>query len=156
MTTAKRQLAWFEHISRGGTVASGGQGQVLLSNNMDAADKRGCTVTRMIGTVTLRPVLVNLQQFVYLGICMIHEDQVDFPDPSIELDQPGWLWKGSATVGTTNVGDYSQWARIPIDARSQRKFRGPSDVLRLVMDNVAGGGTSVDLDVNLRILCRMG
>ena len=155
----RRSVAWFDAELMGQTVASGGfQGHAIDLNMVDS-DKRGCTVTRIIGTVTMRPVLLDLRQFMFLGICMVTSDAIAgnvFPDPNDAGDQPGWLYRTYRTVIMSDLQDHSQETELHFDIRAQRKYRGVDDNLLLIFTNEAGGGTSVNYDFLTRTLCRMG
>ena len=151
----RRAFAWFDHMASF-QVASGASLSSDLSNDLTAADKRGCTVTRILATIHVRPTLIDLGQLFTFGFAMIHEDQVDRPDPEVSTDQPSWLLRDQVRVIMSDLEDGSQIRRLNYDLSAQRKFPGPSHVLRGMWQNNAGGGSAVEVDVLTRVLCRMG
>ena len=154
--TARRPLGWFDYSAENQTLTSNTQVAVITSSDMTDADKRGGTVTRLLVTVHIRPSLINLGQMVTYGMALVHEDQTNYPDPQVSTDQPGWLFKDQIRVIMSDLEDGSQIRRQMYDIRSQRKFRGPSDLVRFIIFNNAGGGSSIVWDVFIRMLCRLG
>ena len=65
---------------------------------MADADKRGCTVTRILLTLHFRPTLIDIGQLVYFGVVMTHEDVTNFPDLNVSTDQPGWMLRDSVRL----------------------------------------------------------
>ena len=149
-------VTWFDSSSVAQTVASGAQANKDLSVNMTDSDKRGCTVTRILLSLMIRPTLVDLENFLFYGIAMVHEDVANYPDPDVSTDEPGWLLRDFRNVLTKDADEGAGIVRATYDIRAQRKFTGPSMHLQFILNNVAGGGTAIVYSYLSRVLCRMG
>jgi len=144
----RRQVEWQDQSVLNTAVAIGSQIGLDLTDQMAELDKGGATITRIIGSLVVRPDTTQQRDFVFAGIVLVNEDAVAgalFPDPSVDGDQPGWMWKGFDTVMVSNTGDSSQFSRLHFDIRSQRKMRHTDDLI-LVVDNssVSAGGIVFD------------
>ena len=158
VTRNRRQTSWFDHISPIKTLASGATESLDLSDAMTESDKRGATVTRILLTIYVRPVLVDLSQRWFYGITMMSRDSVvagALPDPEVASDQPGWMLRDFRAVLTHDAEHAQAIQHMTYDLRAQRRFTGPSNELEFVSKNLAGGGTSVEYAILSRVLCRL-
>ena len=153
---ADRPMAWTDTTVDNDTVAANATDTRDLSADLSIADKRGCTVVRILVRVTMRPALIDTGQLLTYGITMSHEDVADQPDPHTAADQPGWLLRDHCRVIMSDLEDGSQIQTRAYDLRASRKFRGPSQRLMWIIRNNAGGGTAVQYDLLARVCCMMG
>ncbi len=61
-----------------------------------------------------------------------------FPDADDMSDRPGWMVRGRLQNIMLNVQDSSQWTRLHLDLRGQRRLRSEEDELQLILDSSAG------------------
>ena len=154
----RRGVTWFDNSSVAQALPSGSQNNHDLSVNMTASDKRGCTVTRILLTLAMRPTLLDLENFLFYGIVMVSEDAAiaaAYPDPDISTDEPGWMLRDFRSIMTHDLNDPASIVTVTYDLRAQRKFTGASNSLRFLITNVAGGGTAASYSLLSRVLCRM-
>ena len=158
---ARRGLTWVDHIAinQGATLTPGNLNNQNLTANLIDADRRGATVTRVLLTVSFRVSLIDTGTVAFYGVCMVHEDVaaggVGIPDPAEDTDQPGWLMRDMARLTVSDLEDQAQVVTIRADLRAQRKFRGVSENLHLVVENWSAGVASFNFDVLSRVLVRL-
>ena len=153
----KRQMAWFDKLAEEQSVAAGGTVGLQLDSDMIDADKRGCTVARVIMTLHVRPTLIDLGQMCTFGITMVHEDVTNLPDPEAGTDQPGWIVRDQIRVIAHDLEDgVTAITRVTYDLRASRKYPTASNELLLIVHNNLGGGSAIIYDALTRVLCWMG
>jgi hypothetical protein len=131
-----RQLIWHDNIAINQTVLTDAQAAIDLTAGMIDADKRGCTITRVLYQLFVRANTVDAAANFHYGITLMHEDATGaaVPDADEQTDEPGWLTRMGGFVMMTNLADGSQVYRAEGDLRAQRKFRGPSEQLQFIID----------------------
>ena len=152
-----RQLTWSDTIAINQTTLTNATTVVSLDADMIDADKRGCTITRILYQLIVRANTVDAASNFHYGITLVHEDAVgaSLPDADEAGDQPGWLLRKGGLVLMSSIVDGSQMYRDEGDLHAQRKYRGTSESLRFIMDQDASGIT-ITWSLTARVLCRMG
>ncbi len=97
----------------------------------------------------------NIESVIDQGIVMSDLDAIvagALPDPEVETEQPGWLWRSTRCIVATDVNDYSQQQPLEFNLHSMRKFSGNNDDLELIAVNSSLGG--VFLNGLVRVLVK--
>ena len=152
-----RRTAW-EDTLIDQDVASSGQNNQQLMNNLVQDERRGLTVVRWIGELSLNSLTVAGAYGVMklaLGITMLDADAAAagaFPDPNQALDKPprGWVYRTQCGVSQNGVGT-PIITRCTFDIRAMRRFEG--SVAYLIIDNNSSVGTSFTTQVHGYIRC---
>jgi len=151
-----RTLKWFTRIVQDGTVPASGQTCVDVLRNVEEANRKGLTITRIImDFVTLADAVAERTE-CFWGIVLVNSDAAAadvFPDPATEADNVAWLGRGMHVNGTSDLLDSSNYSRTRIDLRAQRVTRSAQEELHLIIDQSSGGG--IVFNVHLRVLCRL-
>jgi len=98
----------------------------------------GATITRMIIDIGMRNDSLAQLNTLHWGIVIMNADARAagaFPDPADETDRPDWLVRSRLQGNADSLSDSSQWNRIRMDLRAQRKFRSEEDELQLICKN---------------------
>jgi len=93
--------------------------------------RKGLTVIRIFGTLSVIPGVAGTQSEFHAGIAMMEEDAAlagAFPDPATDANF-GWLWwqRGAPQEDIAN--------RYNVDVRSQRKFPNGDSRLYMIVEN---------------------
>ena len=151
----RRAVEWFDTNVNSGVVP-GSQFQDDLTRNVVNDEKKGMTLVRTLIHIEMLAITAGFGSIVALGIVAITRDAfgaVSIPNPSDELDKPGWLWRINATgVYTAVVSDRSSTTVVDLDLKMQRKLRGEEDLLVLVGEVAAGGVSTINFDGYIRML----
>ena len=150
-----RELKWSTTIDNDNALASGSQTNIALLSNLDAANRRGSTITRIILRVTMYTDTVTTDGFLAFGIILLNNDAVAagaFPDPNDAADNADWIMRDVLTTRMQSVSDGSQAARGNYDLRAQRLTRSAQDILHMVVN---ADGVGLEFHVYARILVRL-
>ena len=147
--TTRRALQWVTQ-TRTGTIAGAMQNVDRLDTE-GAFVRKGTTLTRLIGVMSLVPAAVNVLQKVSYGVIMVNEDAFNaaaVPDPEVP-DNADWLCWESRFFRQTEIKE----VHIPCDLRGQRKYRSEDSVIALITHVDTG---SVEYLFNYRLLLKLG
>ena len=127
-TLARRKTEWFS-MNINETVTSGSQENTDLSSNVADLQKAGATVVRTI--IDLGGVLISAGTggMVSMGIVMVTDEEAAasvFPDPDINYEPRGWLWRSQKSVFCSDPNDRSQMTTWQYDIRSARNRMWPT------------------------------
>ena len=151
----RRQAEWFDRIVNVNSIGTGTTQVVNLDGNMDVAMKKGATVVRIILDLMAFALTAGTGTVLSVAIAMIEQDASvagAIPDPEDDDEQPGWLYRTARPVVTSVLNDSSQATRVAVDLHSKRKYRGEDFALQMILENHAGGLSSVNVDGVTRVL----
>ena len=149
-----RATKWFETIQGFVNVAAGAQGSNDLLFNLDDANRRMATVTRMIIDLAMHPAAVTTIHELFWGITVETGEQFlagVHPETDVVSDAD-WLIHGKLYSRSSDLSDSSQDDRVRLDIRAQRVLRGRRDTLVLVVDD---SGSGVSYSAFMRVLMRL-
>jgi len=112
-----------------------------MTVNLAVDERKDATVTRIIADLQLTLTGSGTTGAMSFGMCILNLDAIAalaIPDPEIESDHPGWLWRTELNIREI---DNPAW-QLHLDLRSQRRFRDDDEMLSLIMSYV-GTGTGV-------------
>jgi len=148
--SARRRMEWDTIVVPPTTLASGLKAITDLTANFHSAERKGMTVLRMIGAVSLMPQVATQIVEVTTGINIFSAEAVAAgatPEPRSDTDI-SWMWWTGGPIERASSGDF--WTRWPIDTKGKRKFPNADDELTLIIEN--NGGFTLELAANLRVL----
>ena len=154
--TQKRPFEWFDKDQQLQTVTAGVSVLREILDQMSDNDRVGATITRIIGTIQLRPLLANAEAHIFMGIALVNADAFSggvVPDPEDAADQPGWLWKSYRNVMHDAINVHTPVGLVTFDIRSQRKL-GREQRLLIILHNLSTSSTNVNLDYCTRTLVK--
>ena len=141
MPTAKRSTSWVEREIDVDGLVSGNQDLTQFTVNLALDERKDATVTRMLVQMRYRLTGVGTLGVTHQGIVLANSDAIaaaTLPDPEIESDEPGWLWRNAYEIEQTDNPAF----RLQLDLHGQRKLRGDDEVLVMITEYV-GTGTLV-------------
>ncbi len=161
-------MAWTHAFLDPSNLGPGGQARVnLLQNaqnptsiieNRDDIIRRGSTITRVVGSLWVRPADASSVSEGVFGLAMVESDAEAasaVPDPTDDTAFPWMHWErfvvGSEATGELATGD---WIHFKLDIKAQRKMKSRRDALNLIMNN-DDGTHSFSFALGLRVLIRM-
>ena len=148
-------MEWFDKQSNV-SVASSGQGSIILDTQLGNAEKKGAQVMRMILDYNLAADAVGSGGSIDFGVFFVEEDARAagaLPEADSEGDQPGWIWRKRFFCYTSDVNDRAQATHVSYDARPLRRYRGEDMSLLLVLDvGSLSGAANINIDGLARLL----
>ena len=150
----RRISVWYDRIVNLSLAAAGDQESVDLTSAIPNTDRKGMTVVRILIDLSANLTIAGTGANVGMGITLVESDAaavVQFPDPSVEGDQPGWLWRVQRPVFTASPNDPSQSTRFVHDIKARRRLPGEDYLLMLVVDSSAGNAI-INVDGIIRTL----
>jgi len=148
--SARRRLEWDTVVVPPQTLASGLKAVTDMTANFHVAQRKGLTVLRMIGHLSLQPNVATQIVEVQAGISIFSAEQVAAgatPEPRTDTDI-SWMWWTGRPIERASAGDF--WSHILVDVRSKRNFRNADDELTMLIEN--NGGFTLELAFNIRVL----
>jgi len=148
-------MEWFNAITDPATVAAGASAVVDLAvGYRDVAGgvgRKGCTLTRIIGTVRVNSTDASLSAEGTFGFVKYREDAglANVPFPSSDDDAPWLYWKRRVFLPASDSGQH-----IELDVKSQRKFNESDDNLLFVIQN-DDATQSLEFALGLRMLWKL-
>ena len=161
---AARRTAWDDELVNTVVVNGGTTVAIRLMNNVADAEKRGCTVVRMIMGVDLLaepPGVVSSTQRFTMGVGMISDDAFAgsvFPDPDTDSDFPvnGWMHRSVHSIRDELLATgVIATVRVDRDIRSQRKVERSTLALFVQNTNTEGAGNSIRITGLVRVLYKL-
>ena len=148
--TARRRTEWDNTVTGEVVIAPGAQATVDMTAGFRAADgRKGLTLLRIFGSLTVRAVIANgLHQWV-AGIAYVSAEAAGalaLPDPAVDGNFPWVWWKGGHIFEAT---DFSQVHMV--DTKGKRNFREADAQIRFQFDN-DGVANSIGFSLRLRAL----
>ena len=146
-----RRTAWQDTIVDEHQTATSVQNSLQMMSTLDREEKRGNTITRLIGELGLYSTTVagawGVQKYD-IGFAMLDDDAfaaAALPDPNIATDYPprGWLFRTRCVVAQNGTGA-PVVTRCVFDIRAQRKM--DNAVLVMIVNNVNTAGTSFTIE----------
>ena len=141
--TPRRQGKWYD-TSLNSTLSASTQVGIDLTTEMDPEQRHGSTIVRTILDLTLQPATTGINLRCYLGLVLVELDAFAanaLPDPSVNDDQPGWLYKVIRNVRTGSLDTVPNNGQIQLDLRSKRKFPGEDVLYTLVLERDSATGS---------------
>ncbi len=117
---------------------------------------KGCTVTRIVGFLHVKPDTVAQASFTSFGIVLVNADSLSagaFPDADIDADNVAWFVRGMTVNHVASLSVDSESRYWAYDLRAQRIMRSDKERLVLVLDQNNGGG--VLLNYHWRTLLKL-
>ena len=137
---ARRRTEWDTLTSNEGVVPNGGQGTLHLTQGFHDQDgRKGFTLIRIIGNLTVRQVEANVLHEWAAGIAYVSSEAANvaiYPDPATDARFP-WIWFNGAHEFESNL-TAKRWE---VDSKSKRMFREADAQLRLIFDNHSPSGS---------------
>ena len=134
------------------TVVPTGETVVLLSDLLAEQELKGARVRRLIIDVDARLATIGTGGVLGIGICMVDNDGAGagaVPNPADSGEQPGWLWRDSKGISSSDLNDNAQAVKFKADLKVNRRFLGGDMNLALILE--LGASTSnVNLDGLIR------
>ena len=106
-------------------------GTTSLTLPRASGERKGLTVVRIIGLLTVNSNVVNVTVDFAAGISLAPD--ATSPDPQNDVDEP-WLW----FVGGFTSADATVESRYAIDTKAKRRFPEPDHDLRFQLRNNDG------------------
>ena len=151
----RRAAEWSdEHVNE--TVLSNDGREVTLLAGVPDDEFKGLTVVRNIIHLVCALAGVSTGGRVSFGLVLVEVVAVAasaFPNPEVEGQQPGWLWRHVDTVSQGIANVRSEFTVIDADIKAKRRYPGEDYRLMLLMAaSTTGGGVSVNVDGQVRTL----
>jgi len=137
----RRRTDWDNSSIDDTALTAGTQGVTDLTAGFYVDLRKGLTVVRMIGQLQIVGAAGGSTEWA-AGIAMVSVEAAAagvFPDPDTDVSFP-WMWWQVGFTLAMAVGENAV-DKVPIDIRSQRKFRDAGDRLYFIMDNHDVGNT---------------
>ena len=140
----RRATQWFDQTIAINALAENQiTSTTLLPTILDLA-KKGATILRTLIDINIQAVTVNVNLILDVGVVMMQSDAIvagAFPDPADDAEQPGWLYRKSIGLYTTDA--FSTVNRVPFlaDIKAKRKFAGEAWELMMIWERDAAVGT---------------
>ena len=140
------------------TLGAGSSVGISMDGGVPEDEIKGLTATRMIIDLTAVALTAGSGSLLAGGVYIIENDALSatvFAEPQDSIDDAGWMWRvARRPVFTSVVNDSSQVTRLVYDIRSQRKYPGEDYTLVMVLVNLSGGATSMNIDGIVRTLLK--
>ena len=114
------------------------------------------TIVRTIGSLTLRALTAAQSVFFRAGLIIVTDDALQagaVPDPWV--DPASWMWEHADMLRVSNSDSGSQYMRLAIDVKVQRRLPQIENSLAMVFDNSSFSGASFEFFLNLKVLVRV-
>ena len=128
---ARRRSDWDYVLTDPATINAGAQGAVDLMTGFKTSDRKGMTLVRAIGSLSVRPVSTGSDTEFVAALAYIQaEGSGLLPDPSTDAAFP-WLWIQQSVVNTQGT----EYQHLVVDVKSRRRFRDANDSIWFIIDN---------------------
>jgi len=131
---------------------------VDLLTHLPDIDKKGCTVTRMIGKIDVRKTTGSLSEPANVHVGIVRANMglqgAALPHPSSANQQPGWLWRDYIPVRQEVFNEFGRFSMVEFDLHTQRRLMGEDETITIVFENDADT-TQVEVGFLIRTLCLM-
>ena len=111
--------------------------------------RKGLTVLRMIGSLTVTPTSLDLNAQFAAGITMVDGDPLEADQHPSHESGESWLWWQS---GALHDDTELKTERYPIDSRSRRRFRERDSQLRFYIENHSADNITFNFFLGMRVL----
>ena len=138
----RRASEWYD-VSISETLTANQQDLTDLSTNVEPSHRKGSSIVRTILDLQFIPATANVQLSVDIGLVLMELDafaSVVAPDPAIDDDQPGWLYRGSRTARTGDTNNPNPQS-LQLDLKSRRKFPGEDVLYTLILERDSAVGS---------------
>ena len=142
----RRKTQWYTTRLVDFSLIAGAQDALILFDQLSAVGDivKGCTVTRMLVDLWMKPASVAQVNTALWGITTVNSDARAagaLPEADDLAERAGWLVRGEL-YSIANALTRSEFAHTQMDLRSQRVLRNDEEELILIIDN-AGSFTMV-------------
>ena len=154
----RRPTEWYTTDHPFTALGSGTGANFTMFNAISHGAQRilGSTITRNIIDVRLRASAVAQLVVVHWGIVVMNADARAagaFPDPEDVSDRADWLVRGKLHTIQASLSDSSQWDRMSLDLRAQRRLHSEEDELQLIW--FASGGFTAEFAAYIHTLIKL-
>ena len=123
------------------SIAAGAQSATNLVQTIDADTTGALVVTRILGSFSMRPEVVDVDNSLMVGIYMMNADALSAGAfPELEADKVAYLFLDHMLVRwsdiTLEAGNL--WHTRAFDVKAKRKFRSSEQVLVLQFQSLNG------------------
>jgi len=149
-------LVWRGISSAAETVVAADAQAVVEVIDQIVDDVADSTIMRILGRLSIRTGAVDLRLFYRAGLMVVTDDALTaaaVPEPWI--DPASFMWEDAGTHLMSNRNDGTQILKLDIDVRVKRRMPQVSNSLAFIIDNLAGSGTTLDFNLNLKVLLRL-
>ena len=154
-----RTLKWFTTLRNDQALTDGAQIEIDLLADLDVANRKGSTVTRLIIDQWIRNDTQQTFKICDTGILWLNGDAFTagaVPDPGDESDRADWMVRFRMTnqMDATTSGS-QQIEDKHLDLRAQRICRAERDQLIWVCEDSGSGTGGLFVTFAIRVLLRL-
>ena len=117
---------------------SGGSDAADITLGFHTDDRKGMTILRCIGRISIRALSVGQEVRATMGLVVLGDEEFSalaIPEPETDTDI-NWLWWHSLI--TMRAVEQEDYTHLDFDVKSKRAFRQASDLLALIVENQSG------------------
>lgn len=140
---AVRAYKWYTTHADFVALAGGVQTNANLLANLELANNKNATVTRIILSINVAPDTVAQQTATYFGITTVSAEALTagaLPEADVDTDAVDWMLRGFVVNRMSDLSDQSQTSWRHYDLKAQRVLRDARMRLALILDHSSGGG----------------
>jgi len=153
-----RQLKWYTTLLDEQAIVSGGQKHYDILPDLEQANAKGATVTRMVLKLWGIGDTGNSRKITDYGVLWVSGDAFTasaVPELDDQSERPDFLFRGRMYIVGNVPSEVQQVAQVSHDVRSQRICRTDDDKLTLVVDLNAITAGGIFLTIFARVLVRL-
>jgi len=154
----RRGREWFPKVVNiVNILAAGGQGDEIIDTGIPPDDKKSATIVRMLIDLEFKPTSTVVPIRFAVGITLMNEDAhaaAALPEPGKQdTEDADWLWLVPQAAFEVSSTSAPRARYFILDIHSKRVYNARTDILVLVVDNLAtSGGLDVTGSVRTLIL----